>query len=158
MLRLAVLNADAETSRDALRRALAARTSPRVIGSAAHRRWLDCELGGYGVLADIQPLHVLLGAAPEDPIVRRVASYRTQIGTVFEPSGARTIVHFFVESIGELESLAHHARRGSSTLLTVDFGPHAAVANYPHSADFPADVFDRIVRGFLNAVDDLEGR
>jgi hypothetical protein len=29
------------------------------------------------------------------------------------------------------------------------------VESYPRSADFPTDVFDRIVRGFLAALDDL---
>lgn len=146
---------ETETSHDALRRALAARSSPNVIMDPVLRRWLDCELGGYGVLTDIQPLHVVLAAPAEHPVVHRVAGYRTQIGIVFGPSGSRSFAHFFVEPIGELESLARAARGSGGTLLAVDFGPHAGVENYPRSADFPTDVFERIVRGFLITLDDL---
>ena len=138
-----------------LRRALAARSSPGVVADPVLRRWLDCELGGFGVLTDIQPLHVVLAADPAHPIVHRVAAYRTQIGIVFAPEGPRSFAHFFVEPIGELESLARAAKDSTGTLLTVDFGPHATVESYPRSADFPTDVFDRIVRGFLTALDDL---
>lgn len=145
---------DADAPHAALRRTLAARSTPGVIANPVLGRWLDCEIAGYGVLADIQPLHVLLGADPDHVLVHRVAAYRTQLGTVFEPSGARSVAHFFVEPIGELERFAGHARGTTGTLLTVDFGRHAAVASYPQSADFPADVFDRIVRGFLAALDD----
>lgn len=143
------------TSHDALRRALDAHSSPSAIAGPILRRWLDCELGGYGVLTDIQPLHVVLGAAPGHPVVHRVAAYRTQIGILFAPSAPRSFAHFFVEPIGEIETLARAARGSGGTLLTVDFGPHAAVNDYPRAADFPADVFERIVRGFLAALDDL---
>jgi hypothetical protein len=146
---------EADTAHDALRRALLARSSPNVITSPLLRRWLDCELGGYGVLADIQPLHVRLGAPADDPVVRRVAAYRTQIGTIIAPPRPQPIAHFFVEPIGELESLAQHARGADGTLLTVDFGPHAAVASYPRSAEFPCEVFERIVQGFLSTLDEL---
>ena len=84
------------------------------------RRWLDCELGGFGVLTDIQPLHVVLATDPAHPIVDRVAAYRTQIGIVFAPEGPRSFAHFFVEPIGELESLARAAKDSTGTLLTVD--------------------------------------
>jgi hypothetical protein len=149
------LDAETENSHDALRRALAARSIPSVVTDPVLRRWLDCELGGYGVLTHIQPLQAGLGAAADHPVVHRVAAYRTQVGMVFGSTGARPFAHFFVEPIGELESLARAARGSGGTLLTIDFGPHAGVENYPRSADFPSDVFERVVRGFRTALDEL---
>jgi hypothetical protein len=149
----------------ALRRALELRSHVTVLNDRRLQTWLDCEIGGYGVLADVVSLHELLGVTPNDPLVQQITSYRTQYGTVFEEperlsDPPRLIAHFFVEPISELEHLAEHARKAqwAGPLLSIDFGPHASVHDYPKKAAFPVGVFDRILNGFLRAVDAVAGR
>ena len=121
-------------------------------GTRAH--WLDLEIGGYGNLADIQPLHEVLRVSANDRLVAHVAAYRTQRGVELTP-GAQPVVfaHFFVESLGELTEARDRVKRsGGTSTLDLGFGSHEGRSNYPARLEFPRDAFERICGGFLAAL------
>lgn len=135
----------------------AARASQAIfaeVGDLVRARWLDLELNGYGVLSSTRPLHEILGLPVEAPLTIEVATYRTQVGRRWgEPRGESKVAHFFVEPLAELIAARDHVRDASVTgLVELSFASHPSAPGYPKSADFPADVFDRILLGFASAL------
>ena len=111
--------------------------------------WLALEIGGYGALTDAVPLHLVLGIAEGDRLARQVAAYRTQVGFRWMTQPASRIAHFFVEPLAELRAAAERVTKaGAAESVELTFGPHAGRPDYPTSAEFSADVFQRILLGF----------
>jgi hypothetical protein len=149
---------EARRLREALERgavdAVSAATEARAIfgdaGNEIHARWLDHELAGYAALSDVHPLHEVLGLPSGDRLGAQIAAYRRQVGRRFAGAvGEDRFVHFFVEPLAALISARDeiHAIRTRNGLIELSFGPPTA-PGYPQAAEFPADVFDRILRGF----------
>lgn len=116
----------------------------------ARVRWINLELAGYGNLVEQRPLHVVLGVDRDERLVAHVAAYRSQQGMELAPSPGRQVFnHFFVEPLSELVATRDRIRASSaSSELELSFGAHGALTNYPASARFPRDVFERITSGF----------
>jgi hypothetical protein len=144
---------DGAAGRSAVDVVWAARAAHRIFEDAAdetHVRWLNLELAGYG-LASVRPLHEALRVPLHDRLVAHVAAYRTQRGVELAPRPSRDVfAHFFVEGLADLVAARDHVRQGSGRAVELDFEPHpAATPGYPTRAEFPPDVFERIVGGFL---------
>ena len=130
------------------------------VGDHVRTRWLDLELRGFGALTDAHPLHDVLGVAVGDELARNVAGYRTQVGRAWaNATGRDQVAHFFVEPLAEIIAARDRLRAASVTgMVELSFGAHAGAPDYPASADFPADVFERILLGFAVALrEQLEG-
>jgi len=132
--------------------ATAARESRAIFARVGDRtclRWLDLELRGYGGRSDMRPLHEILGLPVEAPLTAAVAAYRTQVGRRWEGSAGSKVAHFFVESLDVLVAAQKRVHDAKATgLIALSFAdPSGGVR--PESADFPADVFDRILNGFI---------
>jgi hypothetical protein len=117
-------------------------------GRAAHVRWLNLELQGYGGVVGQAPLEAILGVEEGHPLVVHVSAYRLHAGQVVEAGAntGRSFQHFFVESLRELLAAAQRVRTIDSGPLRLDFGP--GIPNHPATLAFPADVFDRVLLGF----------
>ena len=95
-------------------------------------------------------MHEVLGLPSGDRLGAQIAAYRRQVGRRFAGAvGEDRFVHFFVEPLAALISARDeiHAIRTRNGLIELSFGPPTA-PGYPQAAEFPADVFDRILRGF----------
>jgi hypothetical protein len=128
-------------------RALFAGTDP------ARTRWLDLELGGYGALAQAPVLHDLLGVPADHPLAQVVAGYRSQVGRSWSRDArSDTVVHFFVEPLAQLvEARDRLGAAGATGLVELAFTAKGGAPAYPR-ADFPADVFERILLGVVAAL------
>lgn len=134
----------------------AAREARRLFAEAAdvpHMKWLDLEIAGYGEVADVVPLHTILGVPENDRLAIHVIAYRTQRGTAVGPAGsALEFRHFFVESLADIvQARADVAGSSGSGSIELGFAMHAGSA-HPTSGSFGRDVFDRIVAGFVAAL------
>jgi hypothetical protein len=137
-----------------------ARRAARVFqhsGAVTRLSWISREFEGYGEATGRERLHGVLGLTAQDPLVKRVASYRTEIGVRTDKEPPQQFAHFFVESLSELSAARERVERGASTpFVELAFGPHGA-ADYPRSIEFPADVFTRVLFGFAKLLrDELE--
>jgi hypothetical protein len=125
----------------------------RIFAEATDRvraRWLGFELNGYGNLVDSTPLHVLLGVGQTDRLSAHVAAYRTQWG--LDANGAE-FRHFFVESLADLVATSTKvASTGGSSPLELEFGAPSKPTEHPRSGSFRRDVFERVVAGFVAAL------
>jgi hypothetical protein len=120
-------------------------------GDAVRVRWLNLELGGYEpAMSTIGPLHRVLGVPPHDRLAAHVAAYRTQRGS---REGGSDLAHFFVEGLAELIVTRDRASRASGAQIELSFGAAAGSPDYPATATFPRDVFERVLGGFLAALD-----
>jgi hypothetical protein len=129
----------------------------RLFGDAVDEtrvRWLELEQGGYRDLLAVRPLHEVLGVPAGDRLAAHVGAYRTQRGFDTSPGhGLREFSHFFVEPLPELLSARDRVRRSAATSgLELSFGAHASMPDYPTSGEFARDVFERILAGFLAAL------
>jgi hypothetical protein len=119
-------------------------------GMPERQRWLDLELRGFGTLVDVQPLHEVLGVAPDHELVAFIARYRQQPGITWESGdpGGRPFLHFFVEPISELKSASErvHEKVGTASVV-LEFGPNGGSPTHPERGEFPRDVFDRVLLG-----------
>lgn len=119
-------------------------------------RWIGLELRGYDVVTTPESLDRILGVAAGSDLAVAVASYRLQVGTVWEgtsPAG-RSTVHFFVESLTEIRTVRARVRAGAVTgQVELEFGPHPGDQTYPRAIEFPIDVFDRVLRGFRKTLE-----
>ena len=118
----------------------------------AHTRWMNLELNGYQDQVAVRPLHHVLRVPAGSRLAIHVAAYRTQRGF-----GARDMAppfsHFFVEPIADLVATRDRVRQsGGTSTLELQFGPEMRVPAYPTSAEFPRNVFERIVGGFTAAL------
>jgi hypothetical protein len=107
-------------------------------------RWLGYELGGYVEDGEAQPLHELLGLAPEHRLVTQVNAYRAQETAQGAGEGEQArLVHFFVEPVKELMSAqARVGKLGPSTKsIRLEFSDGSP------AAEFSPDVFERILLG-----------
>jgi hypothetical protein len=130
------------------------------VGDAARVRWLDHEISGYGTVSSVRPLHEVLALPPGDPLMTSVMAYRTQVGRRWPGSGEHDeLVHFFVEPLVDLVSGRERLHSASpSAFVGLSFDAHPDAPQYPASAEFPADVFDRILAGFADTLQrELEG-
>jgi hypothetical protein len=123
-------------------------------GKDRNVRWLDCEVEGYGTVSDIRPLHDVLGVAVGDPLAAAVVAYRTQVGRRWTgPAGHDELVHFFVEPLAVLVAGRNRLRAARvGPFVELLFGAHPDALQYPTSAEFPADVFERILAGFVSTL------
>lgn len=120
------------------------------VSDDVHVRWLNLEISGYRDLIDTQPLHRILQVQPDDRLAVHVAAYRTQKGFAKSDAGPREFRHFFVEPLAELVSTRDRVRQSTGTFdLELQFGPQVVAADYPSSATFQRDAFERIVSGFI---------
>jgi hypothetical protein len=145
----------------ALRASLTPSTDPIAAAALARRlfeeaeddvrvRWLDLELRGYEpALSAIGPLPRVLCVPPHDRLAAHVAAYRTQRA---ERHGPPDLVHFFVEALPELVAARQRARSAAGPELELAFGPDPGSGEYPATATFPRNVFDRVLDGFLAAL------
>ncbi len=142
---------------DLLARTQRAREHFEKIGRGDRIRWLECELNGYQASTEARRLHDVLSLPRNDALLGRVVSYRTQTGTRADTLDAWR--HFFVESLGDLLRAAQRVHHANVTTPTIDlsFEPNEATTDYPRTVAFPADVFERVLRGFASALQDEVG-
>lgn len=132
----------------------------RWIAAAAGRpdldRWLQLEVEGYDELPDRMPLSQVLRVHDGHPLVHEVAAYRTQVGVMVVPgdgvvADVRPYPHFFVEPLAKLATMDGLTRENRGEYITLRFGPDPARG--PSTAEYPADVFARILLGFREALE-----
>jgi hypothetical protein len=144
------LRAGLAPSADPIATATAARRLFEDAGDALRVRWLNLELGGYEpAMSTIGPVHRVLGVPPHDRLAAHVAAYRTQQGA---RDGGPDLAHFFVEGLAELAAARDRASSASGTQIELSFGPAPGSREYPTTATFPRNVFDRVLGGFLAAL------
>lgn len=117
--------------------------------SPVHVRWLRLELQGYGAVDGSSPLHEVLGVHEGDRLAVHVLTYRAQEGQVIEggqPTG-RPLRHFFIEPLREISAASGRLQGGSPGALQLDFDSPEGTGHQV-IAEFPADVFDRVLLGF----------
>jgi hypothetical protein len=117
-------------------------------------RWLTLELRGYDEHVDSRALHYVLGVPPDHRLVAHVTAYRTQRGVDATPGQpAVEFRHFFIEPLSALEAArAKVATAAGGSTLLLDFGRHPRDAHYPTAGEFTRGIFDRIVIGFVAAL------
>jgi hypothetical protein len=129
----------------------AARDARRIFeerGDEVRARWLSLELGGYGT-AESRPVHDALGVPASDRLVAHVTAYRVQRGNELAPNpNGGPFSHFFVEGLTDLTAARDRVRQVSSPKVEVQLRPDGT-SGYPMRAEFPHDVFERVVSGFL---------
>ena len=136
---------------DAVAAAHDARTIFEDAGDTVRARWLALELDGYGA-SQARPVHEALGVSPNERLVAHVTGYRMQRGEELSPRpGSGRFAHFFVEGLPDLVVARDRTRRLSASRVEVQLRPEPP-SGYPTSAEFPRDVFERIVQGFLAAL------
>ena len=148
--RARTLRAGLAPSADPVAAATAARHLFEDAGDEVRVRWLNLELQGYEpAMSAIGPLPRVLRVSPHDRLAAHVAAYRTQRAMRHRPS---ELVHFFVEALPELVAARQQASSASGTELELSFGPDPRSNEYPATATFPRNVFDRVLGGFLAAL------
>jgi hypothetical protein len=117
-------------------------------------RWIDLELTGYGARPERRPLHEILGLPAGAPLIAEVAAYRTQVGRRWtEPHGGSRVAHFFVEPLAELYAARDRVRIAKLTgRVELAFLAPGGAFDYPKLADFPTDIFEQIILGFVVAL------
>lgn len=137
-------------SADPVAAAIAARRLFEDAGDEVRVRWLNLELHGYEpAMTAVGPLTQVLRVPPHDRLAAHVAAYRTQRAT---RHGSPELVHFFVEALPELVAAREQASAAVGTELELSFGPDPGSSEYPTTATFPRNVFDRVLEGFLAAL------
>ncbi|WP_437675752.1 hypothetical protein [Sorangium sp. So ce131] len=148
--RARALRAGLAPSMDPVAAATAARRLFEDAGDDVRVRWLSLELHGYGpAMSAIGPLPKVLCVAPHDRLAAHVAAYRTQRAT---RPGSPDLVHFFVEALPELVAARQQASSVAGAELELSFGPDPGSSEYPTTATFPRNVFERVLEGFLAAL------
>ncbi|MEO5726296.1 MAG: hypothetical protein ABI134_04265 [Byssovorax sp.] len=149
-IRARALRAGLAPSSDLIAAATGAHRLFEEAGDAVRVRWLNLELGGYEpVMSTVGPLHRVLGVPPDDRLAAHVAAYRTQRGA---RQGGPDLVHFFVEGLAELVATRDRASSASGKQIELSFGPAPGSRDYPATATFPPNVFERVLGGFLAAL------
>lgn len=123
-------------------------------GDTIRCRWLTLEACGYAEHVDARALHQVLGVSNDHRLVAHVTAYRNQRGVDATP-GHRSVEfrHFFVEPLSALEvARANLAASAGGFTVLLDFGPHPRDASYPTTGEFSRGVFDRVVTGFVAAL------
>ena len=119
----------------------------------AHTRWINLELVGFQDHVAIQPLHEVLRVPVGSRLAVHVAAYRTQRGIYSSGVSPRPFLHFFVEPLADLVATRMRVlQSGGTSNLELRFGPQVGVPDYPTLAEFPRNVFERIVSGFTAAL------
>ncbi|MFI5296753.1 MAG: hypothetical protein ACHREM_01535 [Polyangiales bacterium] len=130
-----------------------AQEARRIFTNAAddvRTRWMNLELGGYSEARnEIGPLHQVLRVPVHDRLAVHVAAYRTQRG---HRLGRQELVHFFVEPLSKLVDAREQLVAEKKPTIEITFGKHPTSSEYPTTASFPRDVFERIIGGFIAAL------
>jgi hypothetical protein len=121
------------------------------LGDVERTRWLELELNGYGSFVTASPLHTVLGVRENDRLAFHVAAYRTQTGLV--PEQSTSFRHFFIESLQQLMiARAEVARSHAGASVRLEFASDVRAPLHPTAGVFSADVFHRVVSGFVAAL------